>query len=258
MSKLTDKLHELGRAQSAPIGFGPRRQETRKPSMLVIGSIPAEKLSGDGLSEKLDAVIVTDAESLAGGGSAPGPLEGKHWGVALSDASGEQLDALKEAGCDFVLAADENGPAVLLREDDMSRGMETNLELSEDRARALECLPTDFLTLETPDELWPLKLSGLIRLQSVIGLVSKHILLRVDHAPAPDELAVLRDLPVDALIFDLERIQAGEIASARERIEALPPRKPRSTEGRRDAVLPSSHGSANDEDWDDDDDDDVW
>lgn len=258
MSKLTDTLHELGRAAPRSIGFGPQRPADRTATMLLIGSVRPAGLKAHAGNDAIDALLITDGDSLSTKPEALKGLDGRTWGVISSAPAPADLDRLKQAGCDFVVPEAEDGPAVLLRDDDMARGYTVDTGLTEEKARALEYLPIDFLILEAPADLWPLKLSGLLKLQSTISLVSRHILLRVSAAPGEDDLVALRDLPVDGLLVDLEAVSAVEVKKIRARLDALPARKPRSG-GKTDATLPPATGQpagpGHDEEWDDDWDD---
>jgi hypothetical protein len=180
------------------------------------------------------------------------------WGVALSDATAEELDAVKEAGAQFVLIESFDAPAVALRDDDVDRGLVVPRERSDRQAHALDDSKYEFLVYDAEDLAWPLTVGGVLDLQEQVSLYSKHIFLRVGSLPTPDDLPPLRDMPVSAIVVDLSKVSPGELEELHKRISTLEPRKPRDNAV---ALVPGnrSNGSAAeddeeyDDDWDDDD-----
>ena len=260
VSKLTDRLDALGRVSPAPLGFAPRPRDSAPPTMLLIGSTPAADADKHAGAKGIDALLLTDADGVAADKNPLSALDGKLWGVSVGDIDFEGLDRLNEKGCDFVVPTSDNTSAAVLRDDDMARGYEIDTSLSEEVARAIEFLPVDFLLLTPPGGLWPLKLSGLIKLESTVGLVGRHFVLRVEQPPTADELEVVRNLPVDALLIDLTATSGDDLARYRKCIDGLPPRKPRPGHGdHHDATMPQTgilsggdqHEHDEDDDWDD-------
>ncbi|MDP6822379.1 MAG: hypothetical protein QF554_03715 [Dehalococcoidia bacterium] len=256
MSKLTDRLDALGRVAPAPMGFAPRPRATASATMLLLGSAPAEDAGVYADAEELDAIVLTDADDLAADATPLEALERKIWGVSIGEIDFEGLDRLKEKGCDFVVPSSDDHPATILRDDDMARGYEVDTSLTESVARALEFLPVDFLFLTPPKSPWPLKLSTLIELESTIGLVGSHFILRVEQPPSAGDLEVVRNLPVDALMIDLTATSNGDLKKYRDRIDALPPRKPRSgAADHSDATVPQTGSLTGGHQHDQEDDD---
>lgn len=251
MSKLTDKLHQLGRTTTAPLGFGRPVAAERTPAMLLIGEVAA---NAEGDAKHLDALLLK---------SAPSEEESKRlgealWGAVSDSASEEDLDRMREAGCDFVFVPSSNAPAHLLRDDGMTRGFPLPLDLSDQRARAIDDLPFEFLVVDYETALSKLTIEALLQLQSAISQVGKHIFLRVNECPSDTQLQILRDAPVDALIMDVASAGSEKLQAAKEALARLEPRKPRS---QKEGVLLPQGGRANDyhedgdegddEDWDD-------
>lgn len=234
MGKLTDRLQELGKASPAPLGFGRARAEKRASAMLVIGEVgvneAAEAIS-QGDTAKVDALVVKLGDSARLPDGLVESLSGKLWGASLNGASGDDLDALRESGCDFILIDSRRSPAVVLREDEMARGLPITLGITEEEARPLEDLPVDLLFLQSDPAWWPLTVERLINLQATVSMVSKHILLKVAECPPKSDLPLVRDLPVDALVVDLATIPDDQLQAIRSAVDELPPRKPRAEKG---------------------------
>lgn len=246
MAKLTDRLQELGKTSPVPLGFGRARAQKRASAMLVIGEVgpngAAEAIAQPGAA-KVDALVVKlgDAARLPDGLAEN--LADTLWGASLSGATADELDSLHKAGCDFILIDSRQSPAVVLREDEMARGLPIRLGITEEEARPLEDLPIDLLLLQSDPAWWPLTVERLIHLQATVSMVSKHILLKVAACPPKSDLPLVRDLPVDALIVDLATITDDQLQEIRSAIDELPPRKPRAEKGM-SPVLPRAGNQA--------------
>ncbi len=241
------------------MGFAPRPRAAAPATMLLLGSAPAEDAELYANAEDVDAIVLTGADGLTADANPLKALEGKIWGVSVGEIDFEGLDRLKEMGCDFVVPSSDDHPATILRDDDMARGYEVDTSLTEAVGRALEFLPVDFLFLTPPKTPWPLKLSTLIELESTIGLVGSHFILRVEAPPSAQDLELVRNLPVDALLIDLPSTSSEALKKYRKRIDSLPPRKPRAGAGdHSDATVPQTGTLSGGHQHDHDNEDDDW
>jgi len=260
LGKLTDQLAALGQTSRPTLGFGRAEQPRHSAAMLLI----AEATGGEPQSRLREAGAFVDAFLFRGRSGRPVPpdatlsaLEGKTWGAGGCMAVPDGLDALKNAGCDFILVDGDGAPGAVLRDDGMARGLTIRPGLSEERARAVEDLPFEFLVLETGEESWPISLASLMHLQGAVSMVSKHILLRVRQLPPPDDLPLLRDMPVSGLLADLSTADEATLAAQRKALDDLEPRKPRqpleqtpTLAAAPGVTTPTSADSGGDEDWD--------
>jgi hypothetical protein len=239
-------MQELGRSSPAPLGFGRRQAQKRAAAMLLLGEVAASEageLAKQPRADKVDALILRLADAAALPEGVADSLGGRLWGVSLSGATGEQLDTLHKAGCDFLLIDSRQAPAIVLREDEMARGLPIRMGITEEEARPLEDLPVDLLFLQSDPAWWPLTVERLIHLQATVSMVSKHILLKVTERPPKSDLPLIRDLPVDALVVDLAAIADDKLEELRGAIDELPPRKPRNEKGI-SPVLPRTSAAA--------------
>ena len=253
MSKLSDSLSKLGMAEPARIGFGQPRGRKTVPLVLIAGRT-ARKRRAAGLADALDALVV-EGDCKAAVNRASG-WKGC-WGASLKDAGPEELDALKEAGCDFVLVESCDAAAAILRDDGMSRGLVLPDELTDRTARAIEDMPFEFLVMRRTAEPGPLTVSGMIALQKTVSLFTKHIFLEVEHLPDKSDVDALKDLPISALLLNVDRTGAAVLKELHAAIGELKPRE-RKEERRPLLPLPTSGGMTlsnteyDDDDWGDD------
>lgn len=225
MAQIIDRLHGLSRPDQTPIGFGTKSSSPRTPAMLLIGRAKAEEVKQ--ISNKTYGII--DCLLLDGqpNKSAANSLHDTLWGTQLTTASIKTLNELQNIGCDFIFFDTDKIPAIIVRDDGMARGFSIQSPLDDDLARALDDLPVDFLVLDYQVKTSKLTFAKLIELQSTVSKVGKHIFVKVDECPNSDELSLLRDLPVDAIVLDVDSTNDLLVSDARNVINTLEPRKPR-------------------------------
>ena len=237
----------------ARIGFG--RQQSRNKTPLIL-------LAGRSSRNTAAREVVGALDLLVLGGDDSGPPKPPEdwdgiWGVTLSRADSEALDALKEAGCQFVLIQTGDAGSVALRDDGMDRGLMVTGELTDRRARAIEDMPFEFIVIQHDGGSSLDDVAGIIALQETVSLFNMHVFLEVKELPTVDALEALRDLPVSALLIDADNADAWELTQLRVAISKLEQREDR---GKRVPTLPMSldRGSIatnpdyDGEDWGDD------
>lgn len=223
--------------------------------MLIVGLTATP---GAVTSESADSVDVVLLSPGANGEPATNRPEGvAMWGASLSSCTQEQLEALKEAGCDLVVVESDSAPGLVFRDDGMAKGYVLPPELSDHRMRAVDDLAVDVLLVRPGNESWPISVGGALDIQETVSAFSKHVFLQLNNLPPTSELELLRDMPISAIVVDLKKVDPGELAELKKAISTLEPRKQRHEHS---ALLPAGGGNSrpqSDPD-DDDDDDDDW
>ncbi len=237
MSKLSETLSNLGQALPARLGFGQPRERKRNPVILLVGLVDTTGKTSPNVA--MFDIALTRAKK-GGRPATTAPSGGEKWGTALSDCTKGDLEALKESRGDFVLIESETAPATALRDEDLGKGFVVPLQLTDERAHAIEDLPFDFLLLRGAAPQWPLTVGQVISLQEKVSLFSKHIFLELDVLPPVDDLSTLRDMPISGLVIEASRHTEKEISDLKEALAALEPRKPRSEHL---AVLPGGQSN---------------
>ena len=237
----------------ARIGFGRQQSRNKTPLILLAGRLGRNTASPE-VIRALD-LLVFDGD----GSGPPSPPEdwAGIWGVSVSNADSDALDALKEAGCQFVLIQTGEAGSVALRDDGMDRGFVVSGELTDRRARAIEDMPFEFIVIQHDGGSSLDNVGGIITLQETVSLFNMHVFLEVSELPPVDALEALRDLPVSALLLDADSADARELTQLRDAISKLEQREDR---GKRVPTLPMSldRGSIatnpdyDGEDWGDD------
>jgi hypothetical protein len=234
------------------VGFNRAVQE--KPRAMLLGTIAADAASAKkGLDSGADVVIIRAADAAAAAKAIADVGSTKACiGVqvpALDDAGAE---ALRKAGCDFVISPLESTSSTAVDSERMGHVVALPEVIDDTTLRALGPLGLDGLFVD--------KLDGTLTLASQINMVrlasfSSTPLLGTVAVKAPvAELRVLRDSGV-AVVVAPEGTSAGDLAKLTESLKAVPPKKSR-RDGGDIAMIPAGRPAAEESEDDDDDDDD--
>lgn len=249
MSKFSERLSSLGQSGPARMGFGQSSARERKPVMLVIAR------GGDPQRDAASADLFL-RDGAAG-------AKGDNWGLAADGNSKVDLDTLEKNGCQFLLINSEDASAELLLTEELGMGVPVEDGLPEQRIRAIEDAPFDFLVYR-PDLSWPLTVGAVMKLQELVSSYSKHIFLDLTcmkDLPGKKDLEVLKNLPVSALLLDLDEVKPADAAKLKEAISTLEPRKPSHRSDRSPLVPMAGRNGADEADSGDndyEDDEDEW
>lgn len=254
MSKISERLSKLGQTERSGFGFGARSASTKIPVILV--GITAKTAAA---AKGLDADIYLVGSNSKGEAQSTAVADAEIWGVSVSSGSSKAIDAAVEAGADFVVAEGESAPGSALRDDETGKGYIVSADVSEDRAKAIDAGPFDFLVLDGTTLKFPLTVGTVLDVQEQLGKYSRHVFLGMNEFPDQENLELLRDIGISGLLYDSAKAKSSELNTLRESIEKLEPKKPKRQAG---AVLPrsgesSQSGDAGD-DHDHDHDDEDW
>ena len=255
MSKISERLTKLGHTERSGFGFGAKAANTKIPVILIAANIDKPD-DADGVDADL-FILAPDSKGAAQSGSVK---NADLWGVAVSAGSGDDIDAAIKAGADFVVVNGESAPGAALRDDEAGKGFVIGDAVSENRSKAIESGPFDFLILDGSELSLPLSVGSVLDIQEQLTRYSRHIFLQMAEVPDQVNLELLRDIGISALIYDAKSTSTVKIAGLRKAIDLLEPRKHKSSGG---AMLPqagdSSQSSDDHDDHDDHDhEDDDW
>ncbi len=226
MSRLAELIRRAARDETPPMGFAARANWKPAPRMLTVATGPAE-----------DADLLLLAAPASAKQQTP-------WGVTVRDAAGYR--AAREAGADFVCFAMDDLPAQVLLDEEPGRVLVLDQDTPDALLRMVEGLGVDACYVERADG--PLTVRAAAELRRIAGLTRRPLLLPATVAPDTGELGAARECGVVGLV-----VPPVTAAAVRERIAAVPARKPRREE-RPMAVLPhAGFAPANEEEEDDED-----
>ncbi len=230
MSKLMDRLDRIAKGTNRSLGFAPSGNREPLPSMVLLAwwagvdqkEIPLLLKAG------ADALVVPDsAVSKKGTEKQLSSVEGANWGVHMEayDSSHQETDQNK--GCDFVVFGIEGTRVDVLAEGERARVLRVPADMPDSQLRGLEDLPVDIIIVRRPVPESPLSLVHLLAISNVRSATGRYLLLEWDAELTAAELEQLRDIGVDGLVVCAGAAQASIVTVLRERINALPRRKPR-------------------------------
>ena len=256
MSKLIQHIGRLGKTAPAPMGFGAAARREATPAMVIVGAT-ADRAGLGGLdTSSLDAVLYQpDSPGVASAAGDAKALGEGTWGVSLDAPTAEGVQALVDAGCDFVVINGTDAPLAALHHEELGRILVVDYTLSKETARALDPLPLDAVLLSEPLS-GPLSLEDLLRLSALRGEIALPFLLAVRGPFTAWDIESLREVGVEGLVPDLGTAGAEELAGLAKVVRGLPRR--RNKGDRSAASLPRIRMAAGppQEDMPDDDDDD--
>lgn len=254
MSKISERLTKLGQTERSGFGFGARAENTKIPVILIGANVDSPAQAKD-----LDADLIILTADSSGAAQAI-PVEGADiWGVSVSGGSSNQLEAAVEAGADFIVVDGESAPGSALIDDDSGKGFVIGDDVSDERAKAIDAGPWDFLVLDGTALTLPFSVGTVLDVQEQLAKYSRHIFLKMSEVPDQTNLELLRDIGISALIYNAGSLENAAMGSLRESIDQLEPKKQKSNAG---AVLPQAGESGSQEsesdDHDHDHDDEDW
>ncbi|NQW20886.1 MAG: hypothetical protein HQ477_09260 [Chloroflexi bacterium] len=247
MSKISDRLNKLGHTERSGFGFGARAVSIKIPVILVAVSIDKASDS-NGLTADL---FILGADSKGAAQTTP-VTNAEIWGVSVLGGSAKEIDAAVKEGADFVIIESDLAPGAALRDDSTAKGFVVGLNVTEDRSKAIDSGPFDFLVVNGLDIELPLNVGSVLDVQEQLARYSNHIFLRVKEIPDQISLELLRDIGISALIYEAKTVTDSDLTALREAIDQLEPKKQKSQGG---ATLPRTSDLFSQDDDDDDNED---
>ena len=178
MSKISDRLAKPGQVERTGFGFAARDTGTKVPVILVGARIDKP---GDAASLSADIFILAPDSA---GAAQTGPVKDVDlWGVAVSGGTGDEIESAIKAGADFIVVEDESAPGAALKDDEAGRGFVIGSEVTDDRARAIDSSPFDFLILDGSIVAMPLDIGATLDIQEQLSRYSRHIFLNLTEIP---------------------------------------------------------------------------
>jgi hypothetical protein len=244
MSKLLERLDRIAKGTAPALGFVPQgNREPVPPLVLLAWLVGKNQRHNSSLAKAgLDAIVLVDGPvGTDGVAQQLKSLDGAVWGLAVEESGQESLQAYKDKGCDFVVFGIDGTRVGVLEEGQCARILRIPADLPEPQLRGLEDLPVDIVIMRKPAPEGFLSLAHLLSISNVRSATSRYLLLEWDTALTTWELEQLRDIGVDGLVIIVEESRSQTIKALRQRIDALPRRKPRG-EQRSVALLPRVGG----------------
>ena len=213
MSKLSDAIHRIARAEAPQIGFSQEPQKAR-PTLLL-----AALVNGSAKAAGADMVL------LRGGSARSKDAAQKEQLRGLWQKEGGDAAAAREQGFDFIVFSGDDAPAAVLLEEETGLVMQAQTDMSDSLLQAMQWMPLDALLVRWDG---PVSVRRQLELQRLSGFSRKPLFLFVENELQAPELEVLREAGVIGVVVDLARGGETALKNLRERIDNLRPRPRRS------------------------------
>ena len=248
MSKLGEALQRKRRGEAGrAMGFGAAARSKERALLLGVLATSASE-AADALAAGVDFVTVaaTDASAAAEAAKALNGLIG----TEVSSFAAGEVETLKEAGIDFVIAEPEATAAGVADDEDLGLVLAATEGADETDLRALAPLELDAVLVRETAE--GLTLARRISLTRVATLCGAPLLVAVTPAATTTDLGALRETGAGGVVVPGGTTSTA-LASLIEALEAVPPKSRRNSRRGDFAIVPSgARGDDDDEEREDD------
>lgn len=257
MSKLIEQLEKVGTITPAPMGFGVNSTPTKIPSLMLV-ALSDTKTADKNMMEHFNSTIVrikkdTKAAIKSAKSSTPTPI----WGIWSDETSYKSLEILKDEGGDFLTISNFNTNAEILSDDSLGKIMVIPMDIPEELCHSLEELPVDAIIMSDLEEVLNLTINNVMAIRSLRDLISKPLLLLRQNPLKKQDLKVIRDVGLQGIVLDLNKISSEDLNAMQKDIDEMPAAKNKKDQA--NAILPRLKSTMNpssieEDDYDDDDD----
>ena len=227
MSKLIELLDKT-QETSPGLGFAASRQAAAAPSIALLGRAAAGEITDapDAASAADAALVTLDASHAALVKRVGGALKGRLWGARVGAVAAADAQALKDAGCDFIVFDAEDTEAAVLNDADIGKIIAVDPDdpdFDEDSAKAIRSLDIDAALIASSESLLPLTVQRLLGLQAARALIGRRCILAAPAELSKADVETLRNAGVVGLAISLAAPE--DAARVKADIAALPRRK---------------------------------
>jgi hypothetical protein len=243
MSKFVDKLQDLSKSSTTPIGFRTSVSELKRQPMLLIAGLSGAKID--------EAKIVADSNADAGliwdegsstkvAGQIVKALSDIPLGVVLKGMSQEKIDEIASVGYDFIVF-DINMTALILQKEGVGKFLMIEPSLDQGFVRAINSLDIDGVFISNRNKDLFLAVEHLLVYRRFVEILEKPVIITLPSLVTKGELTSLWQAGVVGLVSSLR--QSGKSLGELEKMINELPGKLKSRRAKADVKLPPYQGS---------------
>ena len=223
MSKLLELIQNLNKTTHDSIGFGSIEKTRENNHMILISYVDIRRKYQDEILKYSDAIVVKNFpidHSLES-------LEKLNCiiGIEINEKSIADLDLLKRKIVDFVIIGSDEINADILLSETFSKGYSVLPPISDDKGASIEEINFDFLIIKDETISFPLKISGLLKIEEMVLKNSGNIFMYTNSLPIYSDLELLRKAQICGVIVDGNGISKKQIKDLKTDISKLKPIK---------------------------------
>jgi hypothetical protein len=213
VSKLLDSLEQISRGNSKPMGFASAAARAKLAGMVIIAALDDKDKAAALAGDYADAILVNsfDEKNASQKSSLP-------WGLSIQ-RSDDQIAAIEDSGCDFVLMNSEESPIGLLQKENLCRIIEIDPVLPDGLIRAISQLPVDAALISGDTAI---SMKRLLTCQHIASMVGKHLLIRIPLEISHEELRELWEIGTTGVVVAVSGDDKKGLAALRKAVDALP------------------------------------
>jgi hypothetical protein len=210
VSKILEKLEQISKGNSKPLGFAAAAAKSKASSMIIIAAVDDnDKAAVTTAKEYADAILMN---SLAGKKTAA--KSSLPWGAPVSEPA-----AIKESGCDFILLNTQDSPIALLQEEKLCRIIEIDPAMPDGLIRATNQLPADIALIAGDTAI---SMKRLLTCQHIANMVGKYLLVRIPLEISKEDLRELWEIGLTGVVVPVAGDANKSLAALRQAVDALP------------------------------------
>lgn len=231
MSQLIDKLNQISKLVSQPMGFRTVQSVSLKPQMLLIASLTQTETVAS-LADYVagaDAVLlhITKSNSAALQKIAQS-LPDITWGGWLGDIGKKGIGTSLKTDCDFVVFPVASKVLATPQDDKVGKILQVASSLSEGLLKAVNELPVDAVLTADEQVGGSLTWHHLMFFQRFANLLTKPLLVSIPLNITASELKSLWAVGVAGMVVEVSTLQPmGRVKELRQIIDTLTPLPPR-------------------------------
>ena len=243
MSRFIDRLSQLSRAASQPIGFGIKQPASPQPKIQLVVSLAQESVDSlTGHVAGADAGLLRISK-LSSGAKAlqriSQAVSDIPWGVWLTDSGQRGIKQMTKVGVDFLVFSATSTPLAIPQDDEVGRILEVEASLGDGLLRAANQLPIDAVLIAGEHrEGYFLTWQHLMLFQRFVNLLTRPLLVSIPSEVTAGELQALWEAGVAGVVVEVTVGQPQDrLTELRQVIDKLTFPSPRRRE-RAEPLLP--------------------
>lgn len=243
------------------MGFGAARAASSAPRMLLIAVLSPESITEQlaGIQDSISAGMIRLTKTGTAGKDLPKTEKsGSDIPLGCWLRESETGKKVKKIGdeYDFIIFPAATGISAVPQGNKTGRILQVDYSMDDSMLRAVGDIPVDaVLATDAGDDGGSLAWSQLIRIQRMVNLITKPLLIPVPGSITADEVKMLWDAGVDGIIVETDTAKPERIKELRQAINDLSPRTTRKR-GKSEALLPRYGGEERPESPDEDEEED--
>ena len=209
MSKLLDKLEQMSKGNTKPLGFAAAANKSKTAKILIIAAVDDnDKAAITAAKEYADAILTN---STGGKNTAKSNIP---WGAPVNDPK-----SIKECGCDFVLLNTQDSPIAALQEEKLCRIVEIDPSLPDGLIRATNQLPVDIALIAGDTAI---SMKRLLTCQHIANMIGKYLLVRIPMEISQEDLREIWEIGIVGVVVPTKGDCRKELTELKKAVDALP------------------------------------